>query len=316
MFGSNLGTRITLGQVVNMASLNLQFVEPPVQPCRLPDLTQLRQYAANILPQSERNGMELCFMAIAVGCNPEMAACPPAAMDTAANRILGCIRAGDYLAATGGAEFVVVLAAGCQQLAAARIAERVQQAIEKPLVLSGKNLRLSCRIGITATRDDVLDVDRIIANSSAALRQCSGSATGSIRHFSPVAQEHVERHLLVSRELDGALADGAIVPWFQPQISLATGELTGFEALVRWDHAQKGILAPAAFLDVAEASGQIEKIGEVVLTRSIMAIKEWHRSGFRVPRVAVNLSSAQLNNPYLAELIKWELERLDVARST
>jgi len=117
----------------------------------------------------------------------------------------------------------------------------------------------------------------------------------------------------VSRELAGALADGAIVPWFQPQVSLVTGDISGFEALVRWEHRVNGVLAPATFLDVAEQCGLIENIGDAVLAGSISAIKLWHECGIRIPRVSVNLSASQLSNPYLAELIKWELDRQGVA---
>ncbi len=296
-----------------MAALSQQKFDISDLPHGLPGREQLRQFAASMLPQSERNGMELCFLTIALNANPQIARGRGSAMEAAGNRILGCIRAGDFLAVSGPAEFVVILAAGCKQLAASHVAERIQQAIEKPLNVTGQAIRMTCQVGISATRDDVLDVDRILANSAAALRQCNATGEKSIRHFSQTTQAEIDHHIFVTRELDGALCDGTIVPWFQPQVSLATGELTGFEALVRWDHPEKGILNPAAFLDVAEQSGQIEKIGEAVLSASILAIRDWHQGGFNVPRVAVNLSSSQLNNPCLAELIKWELDRHSVA---
>ena len=295
-----------------MASHSFQTIESASLARHLPDLDDLRVYAGHILPQAERHGLEHWFLSIEIASEPAFALTSAPVVQQVSGRILGSIRAGDYLATSAAGEFMVILAPGCPQMAVARIAERIGRAISAPITLAGKPAHLSCKIGITTTRDDVLDVDRILANASTALRRCDGAAPAAIRHFSRTTQAQIERHLLVACELDAALADGAIVPWFQPQVSLTTGELTGFEALVRWIHPQKGIIAPTEFLDVAEQSSQIEKIGDAVLTASITALRDWRKLGFDVPRVAVNLSTAQLTNPCLAELIKWELDRLDV----
>lgn len=275
-------------------------------PIQVHDLTALRQFAGNVLPQTERNGLDLCFLAVSIGG----AASAGLAGDLAERRILGCIRAGDYLARSDQARFIIMLAPGCPVLAATVIAERIRAAVEARS--AGAKDGLSCTIGITSTRDDLLDIERILANSSSALDRCEEGTARAIRHFSQETDSEIARHMRVSRELEHALDDGCIVPWFQPQISLATGELTGFEALARWQHPERGTLAPGEFLDIAEESGQIERIGEAILTGSLRAMKTWKQQGLSVPRVAVNLSPTQLSNPCLADMIKWELDRLDI----
>ena len=165
-----------------MAALSQQKLADSDLPHGLPGREQLREFAASVLPQSERTGLELCFLTIALSANVSVANGKCSTMQAAGNRILGCIRAGDYLAVAGQAEFVVVLTAGCQQLAASQVAERIQQAIEKPLNINGQFTQMTCQVGISATRDDLLDVDRVLANSAAALRRCipSKAAVGRV----------------------------------------------------------------------------------------------------------------------------------------
>jgi EAL domain-containing protein (putative c-di-GMP-specific phosphodiesterase class I) len=102
------------------------------------------------------------------------------------------------------------------------------------------------------------------------------------------------------------------VAFFQPQVELATGAFAGFEALVRWQHPEDGLLEPDAFLDLADQTDLGERIGELMLTRALEALAAWDAAGLVVPRVGVNFALAQLRDPRLVEKIKWETERLGV----
>jgi EAL domain-containing protein (putative c-di-GMP-specific phosphodiesterase class I) len=115
------------------------------------------------------------------------------------------------------------------------------------------------------------------------------------------------------QDVTQALEDGHIIPWFQPQISTDTGEVSGFEALARWHHPERGMIAPADFLPAIEQAGMFERLGEVILYHSLTCLKKWDKAGFRVPQVGVNFSDSELRNPKLVDKIRWELDRFDLS---
>jgi len=120
------------------------------------------------------------------------------------------------------------------------------------------------------------------------------------------------RHVLID-EARVALDDGQIRPWFQPQVSTDTGEVTGFEALARWQHPERGMIPPSDFLPILDQAGLFERLGEVILYHSLKSLTLWDKAGFKVPKIGVNFCSAQLRNPKLVDKIRWELDRFDLA---
>ncbi len=160
--------------------------------------------------------------------------------------------------------------------------------------------------------DDEPDADRMQANAAIALADAQASGVGTIRYFSESQREEVERRERLYSDLVAGLERGEIIAYFQPQVDLATGMISGCEALVRWEHPTRGLLSPAAFLDFAEQSDLTERLGEVVLARALDALCAWDRAGLHVPRVGVNFALVQLRNPTLIEKIKWETERHDL----
>ncbi len=279
----------------------------------VPSFDQIGPVFATFLYQAERSGSELALLRIGFEFNGTMQDEPDqGVVEIIGNRIRGCIRSGDILSRSGDCEFSVLLTSDCPIVAVSQIAERLRQSVSKPVNWAGRTVTFSCSIGVTTTRDDLLEANRVFSNSGSALAKAQAKTSGGIQYFSSTTQKQIDRFITLSADLAAALDEGEIVPWFQPQIRLDTDELTGFEALVRWDHPTKGILSPVEFLDIAEQTGQIEKLGEVVLTGSLQALRQWESAGLHVPRIAVNLSTAQLTNPCLAERIKWELDRLDV----
>jgi EAL domain-containing protein (putative c-di-GMP-specific phosphodiesterase class I) len=109
-----------------------------------------------------------------------------------------------------------------------------------------------------------------------------------------------------------ALNTGQILPWFQPQISTDTGQITGFEALARWQHPERGLISPAEFLPLLEQTGQLERLGEAMLYHTLVALRDWDAAGLNVPRAAINITMEELSNPKLIERIRWELDRFDL----
>lgn len=233
----------------------------------------------------------------------------------AARRIQQALRNGDFAAYLGQDDFVVVTGELENSNAAAAIAGRIQSALMKPFAVRGGARKLSCSIGVTLMSDDEADPDLILANAAIALAEAQNEGSGLVRYFSESQRDEVERRETLYEELTHGLENGEIIAYFQPQIDLQSGKFVGFEALVRWQHPKHGLLTPAAFLDFAEQTDLTERLGEVVLTRTMEAIREWDMAGFDVPKVGVNFALAQLRNPGLIEKIKWEVERFDIEPS-
>ncbi len=230
----------------------------------------------------------------------------------AARRIQRALRNEDFAAYLGGDDFVVVAADLEDGNAAAAVAGRIQAALAKPFSIRGGARRLTFSIGVTLTGDDRAETERILANAYIALTEAQSAGHGNVRYFREDLRAEVERRETLYTELLTGLERGELVPFFQPQIDLATGRFAGFEALVRWHHPTHGLLTPAAFLDFADEVDLTERIGEVVLTRSLEALRGWEQAGLHVPEVGVNFALAQLRDPRLIEKIKWEVERFDI----
>ncbi len=129
-----------------------------------------------------------------------------------------------------------------------------------------------------------------------------------------MARNRADRDAL-REELERALDEGEIRAHFQPQISTDTGAISGFEALARWYHPEKGLIAPGEFLPLLEDAGLTERLGEVMLYNALSALVRWDKLGLGIPTVAVNFSANELRNPRLADKLKWELDRFDLLPS-
>lgn len=232
-----------------------------------------------------------------------------------AERICGALRAGDIVARLEGGGFAVALAPARRFdiETVVQVAARLQAAIAAPISLNATNIYATCSVGLclgdrapTASGLGLLNAAQVAADE--ALRH----GPSAIRAFSQdMARNRADRDAL-REELEVALDEGQIRPYFQPQTSTHTGEITGFEALARWHHPDKGLIPPLDFLPQIESAGLSERLGEVILYHALSALVRWDRAGLSVPTVAVNFSAQELRNPKLAEKLKWELDRFDL----
>ncbi len=229
-----------------------------------------------------------------------------------ARRIRQCLRVGDFAAHIGQDDFVVIAADLEDANSVAQIAQRIQAALSMPFSLRTGARRLSCSIGVTLVSDDEPEPDRILGNAEIALLEAQDAGSGNIRYFRKSLRAEAEQRETFYAEMVSGMARGELVPFFQPQIDLATGAVAGFEALVRWRHPTRGLLAPGSFLEFAEAADLTERIGEIVLSQAIAALNAWDAAGLHVPKIGVNFALGQLRDPRLVEKIKWEVERNDV----
>jgi EAL domain-containing protein (putative c-di-GMP-specific phosphodiesterase class I)/GGDEF domain-containing protein len=160
-------------------------------------------------------------------------------------------------------------------------------------------------------------LDRAPESKGAALLQAALDAAqdaalngpGAIRAYTPDVKARQQARSTLRQDLELALDEGQIRPHFQPQVSTDTGEVTGFEALARWYHPERGILPPGQFLPTIEQMGLSERLGEVMLFHALQAMSRWDRAGHPVTSVGVNFSAEELRNPQLPEKLRWELDR-------
>ncbi|CAM9954478.1 MAG: diguanylate cyclase [Mameliella sp.] len=192
-----------------------------------------------------------------------------------------------------------------------QLAGRLQNAVEEPTSVDETMRYLSASIGFCgslrlkteATGKQLLDAAQI------ALDDATAKGPSAIRAWSEnMRQTHIEQKTL-RNEVDRALSNGQIQPWFQPQVCTSTGAISGVEALARWIHPERGIVPPAQFLRVLEDAGRMEYLSEVILQHSLTALRSWDQAGLDIPRVSVNFSDPELRDPRLVERIQWELDR-------
>lgn len=241
-----------------------------------------------------------------------------AALQALAGRLREALRVEDLLVRTCGDRFAVVLAPlhRLEFAAALALAERLCAATARPIQAAGATLRLGASVGICMMgRAPEEGAAAMFAAAEAALAEAKAAGPGSIRSFTPRMRRATLRLRELAAEIDSALADGQIRPWFQPQIRLDTGEVTGFEALARWEHPEQGVLAPVEFLPAVAVAGAANRLGEVILSHALAALGSWARAGHAIPAVGVNFSTGELRDPGLCERLKWEIDRFDLAPS-
>lgn len=230
-------------------------------------------------------------------------------------RLTATLRADDNVGQMGDARFAICTDPVrhldlelCIQLAA-----RLQTAIEEPISVDGLTIYVSASIGFCQH-------SRVIGDSGAkwldaatmALREAQRRGPSAIRSFSEQMRVATQARADLRDEVTHALNNGQIQPWFQPQISTETGQITGFEALARWSHPDRGMLTPADFLPAVEQAGQLERLAEVMMYHSFAALKAWDGAGVDVPQVGVNFAGSELANPKLLDKIQWELDRFNL----
>jgi diguanylate cyclase (GGDEF)-like protein len=236
-------------------------------------------------------------------------------LTSVAQRLQDALREGDTIVRLRGPRFAIALApmrtADLETLI--QLSSRIQQALSEPYPLNATKVYITCSIGFcTPNRAPSLSGQAFLDAAETALGDAQHNGPGSIRAYSPARRKKPAAKTPLSTDVGQALENGGIVPWFQPQVSTDTGEVSGMEALARWTHPKHGVLSPAKFMPDITDLGLTERLNEVMLYHALMALKIWDRAEFHVPSVAVNFSSTDLANPKLVDKIRWELDRFEL----
>jgi diguanylate cyclase (GGDEF)-like protein len=220
-------------------------------------------------------------------------------------------RKGDTVARIGGDEFVVLITGNPDPSSAALVAERIKEAVHQPFDIDGKDVHLSCSVGVVLYPDHG-PKGKLIARADAAMTAAK-HAGGNMHCFYEERMEHdAERTVSLQRDLRRAMdTQTGLSLHYQPKIDGRTGQVTGAEALLRWQHPERGNISPVEFIPIAERFGLIGRLGQWVTDETCRQIKEWMAMGLRM-RVAINLSVHQLRQVDLAERVQESLQKYGV----
>jgi len=225
-------------------------------------------------------------------------------------RLSAALRPTDTLARLGGDEFAV-LCPGASAIGARRVARRLHEALEEPFAIGDLAVHVDVSAGIAVAPGDGRTVSELLQRADVAMYQAKGGGT-AIERYDATRDRHSRDRLQLAGELRGALdAGGQLELHYQPQTALEDEHVVGVEALVRWRHPHRGLLGPAAFLDVAEGSGLMRRLGREVLRTAIAQAALLRDAGHRVP-VAVNLSTADLVDGALPTEVAQLLDAADL----
>jgi diguanylate cyclase (GGDEF)-like protein/PAS domain S-box-containing protein len=224
-------------------------------------------------------------------------------LQATARRLLGCFRSMDTVARFGADEFAVILAEVAHVDDVTRVAQHVVDKFKESIDILGNELFVTFGMGIALYPVDDGDVDTMLRNANSAMYSAKAVGSNSYQFYSAAMTERATRHLALQTGLRRALDKRELLLHYQPQIECASGRIIGVEALVRWQHPDKGMISPAQFIPVAEETGLIVPIGEWVLRTACLQAKAWQEQGLPPMRMAVNLSARQFKDPRFARRV-------------
>lgn len=210
-----------------------------------------------------------------------------------ARRIRSTIPKKGIVTRMGGDEFVILLRKIGDEKLPYEVAEQLLQSIKKPIVLNDREFYVTASIGISMYPIHGHSGEMLIRNADVAMYSVKGEDGQSIKVFNDTLTEHGTELFMLQGELREAIKQNQFFLHYQPKIELTTGAFTGFEALIRWKHPEKGIISPNTFIPLAEETGFIDVLGEWVLREVCMQVKSWRESGLTQLPVAVNVSVRQ-----------------------
>lgn len=214
----------------------------------------------------------------------------------AAERIKNCVRQSDTVARLGGDEFTVILSDLDVLSSADRIAQQILSRLSEPFALAREVVFVSASIGITLYPNDASDIDTLLKNADQAMYVAKHGGRNRFSYFTAELQQAAQKRMRLIHDLRGALAHQQFVVHYQPIIELATGRIHKAEALVRWQHPQRGLVSPNEFISLAEETGLIVEIGDWVFQQAAQQVRHWRIAHDPTFQVSVNRSSAQFNH--------------------
>ena len=228
-------------------------------------------------------------------------------LQVVAARLQGVIRHGDTLARQGGDEFTILMDDLKDEEAAAGLSIKLIEVLAEPVFIDKHTFYISTSIGISLYPRDAADEHSLLKYADTAMYKAKEDGRNNFRFYSADMTEMAIEHVLMENSLRHALQNDELVVYYQPQVNGRSGELTGMEALVRWQHPELGLIPPARFLPVAEETGLIVRLDQWVMKNAIRQFVRWHEEGKNPGILALNLSMKQLQQKNYVEQLRMEI---------
>jgi len=227
----------------------------------------------------------------------------------AAERLKSVIRNGDEVVRLGGDEFTVLLNTIENTAEINRVAVRIAEAFAEPFRILGHAVNVGSSIGISLFPEDGVDADTLIQKADIAMYASKSDQKGSFRFYNDELYLQIRTKLDAEEELKYAIAKQQFFMVYQPRVDARTGEIRGFEALVRWQHPAKGMIAPSQFIAIAESTGSIVPLGKLIMESVFKQMAAWQSMGEQPVPVSINISPRQLDAGGVDQQIKDLLTR-------
>jgi diguanylate cyclase (GGDEF)-like protein len=230
-------------------------------------------------------------------------------------RVAAVIRTSDTVARLGGDEFAVIQVEPNDSDGVAVLAQKLLDCLQPPFHVNGQEVHSGASIGITVYPNDASNPDEMLRNADLALYAGKGEGRGTYRFFVAKMNDDIQNRRQLEADMRAGIERGEFLLHYQPKLHLESDRVTGYEALIRWLHPERGFLSPAEFIPVAERSKLIVPLGEWALREACRQAKAWSDAGLGDGKVAVNLSAVQLNEVALTAVIKKALDETGLKAS-
>lgn len=231
-------------------------------------------------------------------------------LQAVAERLENSIRQSDTIARIGGDEFVIITMGLHDELNASLVATTILKCLDEPFWISGREIFINGSLGISIYPDDAGDASTLLKNADMAMYVAKEQGRNRYNYYAKDLQERAVERLEIETALRHAVADNLLSLVYQPQFDARTGTVIGMEALLRWNNADgTPCLSPLQIITIAEKNGLIIPIGEWVLHTACRQLQQWQQDGLKIPRLAINLSAVQFEEPGLVQLVRDVLQK-------
>ncbi len=225
-----------------------------------------------------------------------------------ARRFARLLKGRDTVCRYAGDEFIILITDITREEIAAKVAQRMVDAMMKRTVLENREIYISVSVGAAVFPNDAVNADELIKNAGIAMKRAKSTGRNNCQMFAPTMNARAMERLGLENELRKGVENEQFLVYYQPKVDISAGKIVGAEALVRWLHPEKGLISPGLFIPIAEETAIILDIGEFVLRRACADIKEWLEQGYPPICVSVNLSSIQFQRQDILSLVKTVLQ--------
>ena len=227
-------------------------------------------------------------------------------------RLEECLRKGDVVCRLGGDEFTVILEGFQSSEEVSGACQRLVTGLAQPFAIKSRDISTNASIGVSIYPDHGTDISTLLKNADLAMYRAKTVSKGSYQFYVPELSERIAQFVSLEKSLREAMDYAQFFLVFQPKIELKRGQISGFEALLRWRHPELGLVAPVEFIPIAEATGLIIPLGEFVVREACEQIARWQKAGVGDVSVAVNVSAHQLRGADLVRVVTRALSDFDI----